>query len=99
MMLKLWFLDSAAVAHGLPGESAATEVPFFAAEVEHLLHGGAELGPPSRSVLKEPAYRSLEQQDIDQALVAEIGMLTLNVSPKKLAEACLVFRSIYFGAN
>ena len=106
MMLKLWFLDSAAVAHHdmvshapfATVESDARGVPFFAAEVEELLRGGAELGPPSQSVLKQPAYRSLEQQDIDQALVAEIGMLTPNVSPKKLAEACLVFRSIYFGA-
>jgi hypothetical protein len=99
MMLKLWFLDSAAVAHVLPGppfatvESDAMEVPFFAPELEELLRGGAELVPPSRSVLKQPAYRSLEQQDIDQALVAEIGMLTFNVSPKKLAEACLVLEA------
>jgi hypothetical protein len=80
-------------------ESDATEVPFFAAEVEELLRGGAELGPPNQSVLKQPASLSLEPQDIDQALIAEIGMLTPSVSPKKLAEACLVFRSIYFGAD
>jgi hypothetical protein len=61
--------------------------------------GGAELGQSGQSVLKQPAYRSLEPQDIDQALVAEIGMLTPNVPPRKLAEACLVFRSVYFGAD
>jgi hypothetical protein len=66
MMLKLWFLDSAAVAHGLPSPLSQQwsrmqrRFPFFAAEVEQLLHGDAELGPPSRSVLKQPAYRSLE---------------------------------------
>jgi hypothetical protein len=106
MMLKLWFLDSAAVAHSdmvshapfATVELDARGVPFFAAEVEELLRGGAELDPPNQSVLKQPACRSLEPQDIDQALVAEIGMLTPNVSPKKLAKACLVFRSVYFGA-
>jgi hypothetical protein len=98
MMLKFWFLDSAAEAWS-PGppsatvESDATEVPFFADDVEELLDGGAEPGQQGQSVLKQPAYRSIESQDIDQALVAEIEMPPPNVPPEKAAEACLVLEA------
>jgi len=98
MMLKFWFLDSAAKewSSGPPtatAESDATEVPFSANEGGELLDGGTELSQPGQPVLKQPAYRSLESKDIDQALITEIGMATPNVSPKKVVEAGLVLEA------
>lgn len=98
IMLKFWFLDSAADewSCGPPTatvEPDATEVAFFADEGEESLDGGSEFVQQRQLVLKQPTYRSLKPQDIDLALITEMGIPTPNVSPDKVAEARFILEA------